>query len=116
MTPDAPNPASAAARTGSGDAVCLSSSGQISSLAQRPAQAENDPWLITCASMRMDELRGCLIREISRTIAIGLQVQASLLDGDDDAALENLRRHWRVIRASITPLAAELRDLAGGRP
>ena len=71
---------------------------------------------ITCASMRTDELRGCLIREISRTIAIGLQVQASLLDGDDDAALENLRRHWRVIRASITPLAAELRDLAGGRP
>jgi hypothetical protein len=66
---------------------------------------------ITCASMRTDELRGCLIREISRTIAIGLQVQASLLDGDDD-----VRRHWRIIRANIAPLAAELRDSAGGPP
>jgi hypothetical protein len=63
---------------------------------------------ITCASMRMDELRGCLIREISRTIAIGLQVQASLLDGDDDGALANLRRHWIAMRAGIAPMAAEL--------
>ena len=56
------------------------------------------------------------VREISRAMAIGLQVQAALLDGDDDLALDNLRRHWRVIRAEITPLAAELRDLTGGWP
>jgi hypothetical protein len=84
---------------------------------QSPAVAEFGAE-ITCASMRADELRGCLIREISRAIAIGLQAQAALLDSDDDAALDNLRRHWRVIRASIAPLAAELRDLAetGGAP
>jgi hypothetical protein len=82
---------------------------------QAGAQAENDPSLITCTSMRMDELRGCLIREISRTIAVGLQAQAALLDCDDDAAIENLRRFWVALRADITPLAAELQDLAGGR-
>ena len=63
---------------------------------------------ITCASMRTDELRGCLIREISRCIAIELQAQAALFDGDDDAALANLRRHWIATRAGISPLAAEL--------
>jgi hypothetical protein len=71
---------------------------------------------ITCASIRMDELRGCLIREISRTIAISLQAQAALLDGDDDLALANLRRHWIAVRAGIAPLAAELRELVGGPP
>lgn len=73
---------------------------------------------ITCASMRADELRGCLVREILRAAAIGMQAQAALLDGDDDAALDNLRRHWRVIRAGITPLAAELLALrkAGAPP
>jgi hypothetical protein len=73
---------------------------------------------LTCAAMRGDELRGLLIREISRTMAIGLQVQAALLDGDDDAALANLRRHWIVTRASISPLAAELVALrkAGAPP
>jgi hypothetical protein len=91
---------------------------QTSSLPQRPAQVEKDPPLITCASLRADELRGCLIREISRTIAIGLQAQAALLDRDDDAAIANLRRHWIAMRAGIGPLAAELRDLAetGGAP
>jgi hypothetical protein len=94
------------------EAVCLSSSsaadGQTNSLPQRPAQAENDPSLITCASMRAQELRECLIREISRTIAIGLQAQAALFDGDDDLAFDNLRRHWVAIRAGISPLACEL--------
>jgi hypothetical protein len=80
------------------------------------SQEDNRASEFTCASMRADELRGCLIREISRTMAIGLQAQAALLDGDDDLALDNLRRHWRVIRAGIGPLAAELRDLTGERP
>jgi hypothetical protein len=73
---------------------------------------------ITCASMRAYELRGCLIREISRAIAIGLQAQAALFDDDDDAALAVLRRHWIAIRADITPLAAELSALrrAAGAP
>ncbi|MDQ6702451.1 MAG: hypothetical protein M3Z96_04770 [Pseudomonadota bacterium] len=66
--------------------------------------------------MRADELRACLVREILRASAIGMQAQAALLDGDDDAALDSLRRHWRVICATIAPLAAELRDLSGGRP
>ena len=83
---------------------------------QALSQEDNGASEITCASMRVDELRDGLVREISRAMAIGLQVQAALLDGDDDLALDNLRRHWRVIRAEITPLAAELRDLTGGRP
>jgi hypothetical protein len=66
-------------------------------------------------SMRADELRACLVREILRASAIGMQAQAALLDGDDDTALETLRRHWRIIRAGIAPLAAELQDLVGGR-
>jgi hypothetical protein len=77
------------------------------------SQEDNGASEITCASMRVDELRDGLVREISRAMAIGLQVQAALLVGDDDLALDNLRRHWRVIRAEIT---AELRDLTGGRP
>jgi len=63
---------------------------------------------ITCASMRAAELRDCLVREISRAMAIGLQAQAALLDGDDDAALANLRRHWIATRTGIAPLACEL--------
>jgi hypothetical protein len=104
------------------EAVCLSSSsaadGQTNSLLQRPAQAENDPSLITCASMRAQELRECLIREISRTIAIGLQAQAALFDGDDDAALASLFRHWFVLRDDVRPLLLELRDVLkqGGSP
>jgi hypothetical protein len=87
-------------------------------LTHEPPQEENVAAQITCASMRADELRGCLIREISRTMAIGLQAQAALLDGDDDAALANLRRHWIATRASIAPLAAELLALqkAGAPP
>ena len=98
-----------------GPDICLSSSSAaeflIDSQPRKNTQAENDPARITCVSMRADELRGCLIREISRTMAIGLQAQAALLDGDDVAALANLRRHWRVIRAGIGPLAGELRAL-----
>jgi hypothetical protein len=122
LTSNTANPASAAARTGSGYAVCLSSSSAADAQANSPphpnrqGKFQDGPASITCASMRMDELRGCLIREISRTIAIGLQAQAALLDGDDDLALANLRRHWRALRASIAPLAAELQDLAGERP
>ena len=58
--------------------------------------------------MRADELRTCLIREISRAIAVGRLAQEALLDGDDDAALANLRWHWRVTRAGLAPLACEL--------
>jgi hypothetical protein len=82
------------------------------------SQDDNRASEITCASMRADELGGCLIREISRAMAIGLQAQAALFDGDDDVALANLRRHWIVTRASITPLAGELAALrrAGAQP
>ena len=80
-----------------------------------PAQANNGASEITCAAMRADELRGCLIREISRTMAIGLQAQAALLDGDDDAALANLRRHWIAMRAGISPLACELVNIRRAR-
>src|ERR1700719_4422976 len=95
-----------------GDPLELSSLGgvdlQVIIPNEAQAQEENCASEITCASMRADELRGCLIREISRTMAIGLQAQAALLDGDDDAALANLRRHWIVMRADVAPLAAEL--------
>jgi hypothetical protein len=83
---------------------------QVNSCDQAEFDAE-----ITCASMRADELRGCLIREISRTMAIGLQAQAALYDGDDEVALACLRLHWRVTRAGITPLACELAALRRAR-
>jgi hypothetical protein len=82
---------------------------------QAPSQEQNRASEITCVSMRADELRGCLIREISRTMAIGLQVQAALLDGDDDMALANLRRHWIATRTGISPLAAEIIALRRAR-
>ena len=53
--------------------------------------------------MRADELRDCLVREIARSMAIELQVQAALFDCDDALAIENLRRHWRVMRADVSP-------------
>jgi hypothetical protein len=71
-----------------------------------PAQAENSASEITL--MHPEELRGCLVREIFRAALIGMQAQTALLDGDDDLALDNLRRHWRVMRAGVTPLACEL--------
>jgi hypothetical protein len=40
---------------------------------QAPAGGE-----ITCASMRAEELRACLVREILRASAIGMQAQAAL--------------------------------------
>jgi hypothetical protein len=75
-----------------------------------PAQSDTAEFdaEIACASMRADELRDGLVREILRASAIGMQAQAALLDGDDDAAIDCLRRHWRVIRAGIAPLASEL--------
>jgi hypothetical protein len=63
---------------------------------------------ITCPSMRADELREGLIREITRAAAIGNQAIACLLDGYDEAAIEALRQHWIVMRVGIAPLAAEL--------
>ena len=63
---------------------------------------------ITCASIRAEELRACLVREIFRAALIGMRAQANLLDGDDDAALANLRRHWIATRTGIAPLAGEL--------
>lgn len=66
---------------------------------------------ITCASMRADDLRACLTREILRAATIGIQAQAALLDEDDEAALACLRRQWLATRAGIAPLAAELKDL-----
>jgi hypothetical protein len=85
---------------------------------QAPAQAENDPAQFTCASMRADELRGCLVRAIACAAIHGSEAQIALLDGDDDAALANLRRHWIATRTGIAPLAGELAALrrAGAAP
>jgi hypothetical protein len=73
---------------------------------------------LTCAAMRADELRGQLIREISRAMAIALQAQAALFDSDDDAALACLFRHWLALRDDVRPLLLELRDVTkqGGSP
>jgi hypothetical protein len=101
-----------------GDPLELSRLGGVDPQANIPNQAlsqeGNRASEITCASMRADGL----IREISRTMAIGLQAQAALLDGDDDVALANLRRYWIATRAVIGPLAAELLALqkAGAPP
>jgi hypothetical protein len=98
-----------------GDPLELSTLGGVDLQAnipnEAPAQAENDPVQFTCASMRADELRGSLLREIARATAVAMQAQAALLDGDDDAALDNLRRHWRIIRAGVGPIASELAAL-----
>ena len=102
-----------------GDPLELSSYGGVDLQANIPNQAlsqeDNRASQITCASMRADELRGCLVREIFRASAIGMQAQAALLDGDDDVALANLRRHWIVTRAGIGPLAGELAALRRAR-
>jgi hypothetical protein len=107
-------------RWGSADGPFESSSfGGVDLQANIPNQAlsqeDNRASEITCASMRTDELRGCLVREIFRAALIGVQAQTALLDGDDDTALANLRRHWLVIRASIAPLACELVALRRAR-
>jgi hypothetical protein len=113
MTPDTPNTASAAARTGPGDAVCFGCE-QFPDSPPRPnTQEDNRASEITCASMRAAELRACLVREIIRASAIGMQAQAALLDGDDEAALGHLRRHWIVMRADVSSLAAELLAISG---
>ena len=62
----------------------------------------------TCAAIRADELREGLIHEITRASAIGNQAILCLLDGYDEAAIEALRQHWIVMRASVAPMAAEL--------
>jgi hypothetical protein len=89
---------------------------QADILNEAPSQEDNRASEITCASMRLDEVRRGLVREITRTTAIGAQAQAALYDGDDEVALACLRLHWRVMRVGIGPLAAELRALTGGRP
>jgi hypothetical protein len=83
---------------------------------QAQAQEENCASEITCASMRTLELRDGLVREILRASAIGMQAQAALLDGDDEAALGHLRRHWIVMRANVTPMASELGSLLKESP
>jgi hypothetical protein len=77
-------------------------------------QAENYPARITCKTVRAAQLRGCMIREILRAGAIGTQAVAALLDDDDDAALDCLRRQWIVNRAVVTPAAVELGSLLPG--
>jgi hypothetical protein len=85
---------------------------------QALSQEDNRASEITCALMRAEELRACLVREIFRAALIGMQAQTALLDGDDDLALDNLRRHSRVIRLGIAPIACELLALrrAGASP
>jgi hypothetical protein len=68
---------------------------------------------ITCASMRADELRDGLVRDISHLMALGLAAQEALHAGDDEAALTWLRKHWLVMRADVSPRAAELGALSG---
>jgi hypothetical protein len=77
----------------------------------QPRQNTQEENRLTCASMRTAELRDGLIRQITRTTAIGAQAQAALYDGDDEVALACLRLHWRVTFATIGPLAAELAAL-----
>jgi hypothetical protein len=106
---------------GGADTLELSSLGGVDGSDLKPPRPNGqikfqDTADLTCASMRANELRCCLIREISRGIAVGRLAQEALLDGDDDeVALANLRWHWRVIRAGITPLACELAELAALR-
>ena len=61
MIPDKPNPASAAARTGSGDAICLSSSSaadvRIDSPPRPNPQTENRA-SVTCAALRRPQTMG----------------------------------------------------------
>jgi hypothetical protein len=93
-----------------GDPLELSSLGGVDVRAL--SQADNSA---SCTSMRVAELRLCLLYEISRVIAVGRLAQEALLDDDDATALDNLRWHWRVMRAGIAPLAAELKLLGGQR-
>jgi hypothetical protein len=114
MTPTAPNPAGAAGAAGSGNGSFLGRKLPDSTTRPNPQQKSPAPAEITCASMRAQELRDCLVREILRAEAIAMQAEAALLDADDALALDNLRRFWVALRAGIAPLAAELGRLAGG--
>jgi hypothetical protein len=117
MAKSSEKPAARGALAGSDDAFPGRKCGSLHTKSKPLAQdksRENPAATITCASMRAAALRANLVREILRAAAIGMQAQAALLDDDDDAALECLREHWLAIRATIAPLAAELRQLAGG--
>jgi hypothetical protein len=83
---------------------------------QALSQEDNRASEITCASMRADELRGCLIRAIARAAIHGSEAQIALEDGDDATAIIWLRRQWLVTRSSVAVLAAELGAVTGGRP
>jgi len=101
-----------------GDPLELSSLGGVDLQANIPNQAHSQAGNRACdfTCVRADELRSCLLREIARAAAIGMQAQAALLDGDDEAALGHLRRHWIVMRADVAPMASELGSLLKESP
>ena len=114
MTPNTPNPARGGAAGSGNDVYLLSSSAADVRIDSPPGpnpQDNNRARDFRCASMRAAELRDCLVREILRASAIGMQAQAALLDGDDEAALGHLRRHWIVMRTDVSPMASELGSL-----
>jgi hypothetical protein len=99
-------------RGAAADPIELSSLEGIDSSENRPPRPNTqikfqDPAAATCASMRADELRYGLIRDISHLMALGLAAQEALHAGDDEAALTWLRKHWLVMRADVSPRAAE---------
>ena len=78
MTPDTADPASAAARTGSGDAVCLLSADVQTSQIQAPAQA--DFLLDAIKALAAEEIRADTLENIPLMLAAsGWRSTAALL-------------------------------------
>jgi hypothetical protein len=77
-----------------------------------PGGIHLEPRDLTCDSMRVAELRECLVRELSRCAVICAQAQQAFLDGSDEFGLSLLRAHWRVVRAGLGPMASELGRLS----
>jgi hypothetical protein len=68
---------------------------------------------ITCASLRCEALRAATEIELDRLQVKILTAKAFNRDGIDSDADEMLRDIWRLLRATITPVRTELRQLAG---
>src|ERR1700730_4032955 len=52
---------------------------------------------ISCASLRADELRAYLIRQISGAATVAADAQIALIDGNDSLALSRLRCLWLAV-------------------
>jgi hypothetical protein len=118
MTPDKPNPASAAARTGSGNDVCLSSSSaadvRIDSPPRPNPQEKSDLAQIT-NPRAVKEARLSLLREAVHEACAFIRLHAEacqpLVEAGDDAGLLHSLGRLVIYTKHAARVGNELRDL-----